>query len=338
MRALPTCRQKSNILKQLGRGYSQMLGEKVQFKSIEDYQNKMLTLYQTIKGSKAKYGVNITEVGKSMAGLQTRLTGPEALIGSIEQHEEFTTMDTLVKKVMEGEGIGKSEMQYAYNVFQRGMEATSHMLGSDREKGFKNYLGRVGYYTYQPAVDKQIFSPGMRGIIGLSQQYTIGRRKITDTLDPDLLANGDTDEMAFSGHGRLSLSHAMIRNVLTAHEFRGGGLNAAWVNDVARSLTGNRDDAETIAQVIKSDAVLGPLMDKWTKAGVTDRVNLEESLQAALDSRSDELAQDLLSLVWGDDSRKFATGGGALSSMMFGRIVERGDRYNQRSSRVPAVP
>ena len=196
-----------------------------------------------------------------------------------------------MRKVMIGEGIGQKEMQLAYNVYQRGMRANLHMLGAtDRQD--RDHAGRLGYYTYQRAVDKQVFDPGTRMLIALKQQYTIGKGYVTDTLDPDLNPNAHPDAKSFMGSGPMSLMNTVIRSTARrAHAAR------RWLQPQLAARRGpfaHRSNAgiKTIANIIRADDVVGPILAKWEQADDQGRIALELELQQAVDERSGKISAE----------------------------------------------
>jgi hypothetical protein len=325
-RALEEGSTEGAYLDRLERGYGALLGGKVHFKSMDEYLDAMTRLYDAHKKAGNPYGVMPTEVGKFSAGLRE---GNENYLGSFEQWQSSSPMSALERVVMEGEGISKQQMGFAYNRFRRNLKVVADRLGISEDHPV---LQRMRYPAYQTALDKSVFSQGLRTLLAVGNTYSLGDEKIIDKLDPRMADPRRSGKMPFLGAGAPeALPAKIIESVLKAHEFRGGGMNKAWVQDVAGMLSGSKATRDLIAELIRNDSELGGVVSKIDKAGegiegAEARMGLEGEAQAAIEKSAYRLSREIYDQVYGKTAGSFMDDRGIVSTLLYSQVLERGNR------------
>lgn len=311
----------AGFLKRVSYGFSTVLGAKINFKSLNEYQKFVFDL--------KKAGIGSTELGKSNANLSIDMMGSSPVRNLNESLDDFlarTTKEVSLSEVSKGtmqtEAIGHREMQLGYDLFKRDLPAVLSKLGVDPEKQHEQ---RTRYHIYQKAVDKIVFSGGLRESIGLMKGFNFGSGIATDQLSPDLGEQPWRQVNMKSGGGSVSFLQSVIRGVLKTHEFRANGSNASWISDVAKAISGDSTDQQMIAAMIASDPTLkdqvaltegfGGGMEGVLKRAQHYQSAGSNNLDALMEKTADDLSRRISKSVFGDSLRSAAQGKGTIMAL-----------------------
>ncbi len=322
------------MLRRMEMMYSNLTGREVKFGDIGEYVEFADRLYKATGA--------YSELGKANKPFAQGTL--DALIGEFGKWESKTPLDDLRQEIFKGEVMGHGQMGHAYNQFKRGLTLMLGMMPSD-DVVAQHLTDRLSYNSYQTALDKATFSGGLRDLVSLSTNYNLRTGVSRDFLSPTPGQVPENDPAPLSSRDKVTptLQRRIIQSVLRSSEFRGGGMNARWIDDVARMVSADESTRAVIRRVLVTDKEVGATIRAWQNTDMNALLEksgeykslaqqYDKQIGDLIEKNSFRLADEINRRAFGGDVSTFATSGGLVSEPVMAQVFERWDRSGKQGN------